>query len=162
MIVAVLLSLTLVMMYGPLYISANFLFLCKKFFEANDFKRIMQIWACAVKLFEDVQKICWPSATQLSIKFQNLTNWSIPLTNWSIPLTTLSTSTSFKIQMQIVKEQFCLTVCWRSWQHDTDFRGCEVELWPPIFEIKSIQHKFWQCKPPRQMKIFKLQNFLSQ
>ena len=39
---------------------------------SNDFKRIMQIWACAVKLFEDVQKICWPSATQLSISNSNL------------------------------------------------------------------------------------------
>ena len=53
-----------------------------------------------------------------------------------------------------MREQFCLTVCWRSWQHDTDFRGCEVGLWLPFFEIKSNQHKFWQSKPPRQMKIF--------
>ena len=123
---------------------------------SNDFKRIMQIWACAVKLFENVQKICWPSATQLSIKFksQNLTIWSITLTDWSIPLTNLSTSTSFKIQIQIGREQFCLTVCWRSWQHDTDFRGCEVGLWLPFFEIKSNQHRFWQSKPPRHIKIF--------
>ena len=76
------------------------------------------------------------------------------LTDWSIPLTNLSTSTSFKIQIQIGREHFYLMVCWRSWQHDTDFRGCEVGLWLPFFEIKSNQHKFWQSKPPRQMKIF--------
>ena len=97
---------------------------------SNDFKRIMQIWACAVKLFENVQNLLAFSHSMVNQKFksQNLTNWSIPLTDWSIPLTTLSTSTSFKIQIQIGREQFCLTVCWRSWQHDTDFRGCEVGL----------------------------------
>ena len=65
------------------------------------------------------------------------------LTNWSIPLTTLSMSTSisnFKTQIQI-RKHFCLMVCWRSWQHDTDFRGYEVELWPPILwnQINSTQ-----------------------
>lgn len=63
---------------------------------SNDFKRIMQIWACAVKLFENVQNLLAFSHSIVNQKFksQNLTNWSIPLTNWSIPLTTLSISTS--------------------------------------------------------------------
>ena len=47
---------------------------------SNDFKCYMQIWACAVKLFENVQKICWPSATQLSIKFKS--HWLIGQYRW--------------------------------------------------------------------------------
>ena len=73
----------------------------------------------------------------------------------------ISTSTSnFKIQIQI-RKQFCLMVCWRSWQHDTDFRGCEVELWPPIFEIKSIQHKFDNASPQGKWKFFNSSKIIS-
>ena len=43
---------------------------------SNDFKRIMQIWACAVKLFENVQK--------LSIKNSNLKIWLIGQYRWLI------------------------------------------------------------------------------
>ena len=102
---------------------------------SNDFKRIMQIWACAVKWFENVQKL------------------SIKNSNFKINTVDYFVNINFKIQIQI-RKQFYLMVCWRSWQHDTDFGGCEVGLLLSFFEIKSNQHKFWQSKPPRQMKIF--------
>ena len=76
-------------------------------------------------------------------------------------LTALSISTSisnFKIQIQI-RGQFCLMVCWRSWQHDTYFRGCEVGLWLSISEIKSNQHKFDNASPQGKWKLFDSKTF---
>ena len=127
---------------------------------SNDFKCYMQIWACAVKLFENVQNLLAFGHSMVNQKFksQNLTNWSIPLTDWSIPLTTFSTSTStskFKLKKKKKKKkQFCLMVCWRSWQHDTDFRGYEVGLWFPFSEIKSNQHKFLTKQAPKANENF--------
>ena len=116
---------------------------------SNDFKCYMQIWACAVKLFENIQKLVGlqPLNCQFQIQIQ-------------IPLTTLSISISnFKIQIQI-RKQFCFS--WYAGGRGNTTQTSEAvrsKLWFPFFEIKSNQHKFWQSKPPRQMKIFNFKNF---
>ena len=87
---------------------------------------------------------------------------SVPLTTLSMS-TSMSTSTSNSNQNSISnKENFCLMVCWRSWQHDTDFRGCEVNLWLPFFQ-KSIQinTNFDKASPQGKWKFFNSTNFLS-
>ena len=96
----------------------------------------------------------------MSIKFHLKSHWLIGQYRWLLCQFTISTS-NFKIQIQI-GGQFYLMVCWRSWQHDTDFRGCEVGLWLQFFR-KSIQinTNFDKASPQGKWKIFNSTNLLS-
>ena len=126
---------------------------------SNDFKRIhANLGMCGYIVWER-SKVCWPSATQLSIKNSSRSS----LTKWSIPLTTLSISTStpnFNVQKSN-KE----TILSHGMLEVVATRHRLQRLWGriviSIFFLKSnqIDTNFWQSKPPRQMKIFNFKNF---
>ena len=115
---------------------------------SNDFKRIMQIWACAVKLFENVQK--------MSVKIQTSKFWLIGQYRWLIGQYRWLLC-QFQLQLQIS------TILSHGMLEVVATRHRLQRLWGriviSIFEIKSSLHKFWQAGPQGKWNFLIQQKF---
>ena len=124
---------------------------------SNNFKRIMQIWACAVMLFENVQKFIGLLPLNCQSKFiSKIIDELVNTVDYFVNL-------NFKFQNSNSNRR---TILSHGMLEVVATRHRLQRLWGRIVtfnfrnQIKSTQ--IWQCKPPRQMKIIWLQNIFSQ